>query len=346
MAGLKGATTEIGEDGLTVSVKAESAATARELAADLETRVRTAEGGWGAKANAKLANSLNRFDETLGIYGDRMLQILRDALLLCAMALAAFAWFRILPGYEPLMAAIGMLIVFAMKTAAGRLDKAEQEGDTGLRSLLVVIIIGGFILEVGASLSLQAASAVDRETGREDINSEIRALESERNMLQITLASVPSAPSTAIDQRIEALMLTAAVNSRGDQLPRKVGDVIGDCKGNSYYVRIYCPTLLELQAERDQAIAYELAQSRFAEIAPRISALQASRPSASSTFALAAKGGDSAWWLSLVIPMTLTIVLNATMLLLAYLAGRAKRTPALVLTTPAPAPTPDPGAVI
>lgn len=338
MAGLKGANTEIGEDGLTVSVKAESAATARELAADLETRVRSAEGGWGAKANAKLANSLDRFDETLGIYGDRMLQILRDALLLCAMALAAFAWFRILPGYEPLMAAIGMLIVFAMKTAAGRLDKAELEGDTGLRSLLIIIIVGGFILEVGASLSLQAASAVDRETGRTDINDQIKALENERNLLQITLVSAPTAPSSAIDQRIEALMLTAAVNTQGTQLNRKVGDLIGDCKGNSYYVRIYCPTLLELQADRDKALAYETAQSRFAAISPEIAALRAERPDASSTFALAAKGGDSAWWLSLVIPMTLTIVLNATMLLLAYLAGRAKRTPALVLTTPAPAP--------
>ncbi len=340
MTGLKGANTEIGADGLTVTVKTESAATARDLAADLETRVRAAEGGFGAKINNRLANSLNRFDETMGIYGDRMLQILRDALLMCAMALAAFAWYRILPGYEPLMATIGMLIVFAMKTAAGRLDKAEQEGDKGLHRLLVLIIIGGFVLEVGASLSLQAAAAVDRETGREDINSEIRALESERNMLQITLASVPSAPVTAIDQRIEALKLTAAVNTQGTQLNRKVGDLIGDCKGNSYYVRIYCPTLLELEAERDQALAYEAAQARFAEIAPKISQLQASRPSASSTFALAQKGGDSAWWLSLVIPMGLTVVLNATMLLLAYLAGRAKRTPVLDLTDPVEATEP------
>lgn len=343
MAGLKGANTEIGDDGLTVTVKTESEATARELAADLETRVRTAEGGFGAKFNNKLANSLNRFDETLGIYGDRMLQILRDVLTVCAMALAAFAWFRILPGYEPLMAVIGMAIVYAMKTAAGRLDKAEREGDIGLRNLLGVVIVGGLILEVLASLSLQAASSVDRETGRTDVNSQIEMLQSEERRLSIRQMG----PNPGVPAQMEALVnsyrATPMVNRAGSQLTRTVGEMADatDCNPDSEagrrertYIGMYCPTLRELQGQVEAAKAFEHDSARLEAIPAEIQKLQASRPSASSTFALAQKGGDWAWLLSIAIPLGLTVALNLTMLLLAYLAGRAKRTPVLELTEP------------
>lgn len=335
MAGLKGANAVIGDDGVSVTVKTESEATARELAAHLETQVRTAEGGPGAKFNSWLKKSLDRFDETLGLYGDRSLNIIRDVLLICAMAMAAFAWYRVLPGYEILMCVIGMAIVYAMKYCAGRLDKAIVSKN-GFAPFYGLIIVVGLIIEVLASSSLQAFTAVEQETGRLDIDKEISRLENERNMLQINLARVPSAPASAIDQRIEALKLTPAVNSSGTQLTKRVGDLVGDCKGRSYYVTIYCPTLIELQAERDSALAYEQAKARFDEINPEINALTAKRPHTSSTFALASKasGGDVTWWMSLVIPVGLTLALGLAMLLLSYLAGRAERTPDLELNDP------------
>lgn len=343
MTGLKGAHTEIGEDGVTVTVTAESEATAREIAAELETRVRVAEGGPGAKFNNWLSNSLDRFDETLGLYGDRMLSILRDVLTVCAMALAAFAWFRILPGYEPLMAVIGMAIVFAMKTAAGRLDKASRDGDQGRVRLLWLVIVFGFVLEVGASLSLQAATAVDRETGREDINQSIEMLQSEERRLSIRQMQPNPGVPAQVQALVDSYRSTPMVNRSGAQLTRTVGQM-ADATGcdpdtdagrrERTYIGMYCPTLQELLGQLEAAKAFEADAKRLETIPAEIAALQAKRPSASSTFALAQKGGDLAWLLTILIPMSLTVALNSAMLILAYLAGRADRTPVLELTKP------------
>lgn len=346
MTGLKDSHTSISDDGLTVSVKAESAATAREIAADLEAGVRKAEGGWGAKFNAGLARSLNRFDETLGIYGDRQLTMLRDGMFICAMAMAIFAWYRTLPGYEILMCVIGVLIVWAVKASAGSLDKAEQAGDRNLVNFYRVIIVIGFVLELIASSSLQASVAVDRETGREDINTQIANLENEQSNLMIALARPPSAPAAAIQSRIDGYLTTPMVNRNGSQLTRTVGQMYEatacnpDSEGGAaerYYIGIYCGTLNELKAEKAEAEAYEAASARFAEIGPQIAGLQKIRPAAASTFSLAQKGGDMAWWLSLVIPVGLTFCLMLAMTVMAYLAGRAKRTPP-VAATPGAAP--------
>lgn len=336
MTGLRDKHTTLSDDGLTVSVTTESAATARELAADLEAGVRKAEGGWGAKFNAGLERSLGRFDETLGIYADRQLAMIRDWLFICAMAMAIFAWYRTLPGYEILMCAIGVAIVWATKAAAGGIDAAHVAGDKVKVAFFTGIIVIGLILEVVASSSLQAATAVDRETGREDINLQISNLEAEQSNLMIALARPPSAPAAAIQARIDAYLTTPMVNSRGSQLTRTVGQMneATGCNPDSengklerYYIGIYCGTLNELKAEKLEAESYEAAKQRFEEIGPQIAGLQKKRPAAASTFALAQKGGDMAWWLSLVIPVGLTFLLMLAMLALSYLAGRAKRVP-------------------
>lgn len=342
MAGLKGASTEIGADGRTITVTTESAATARELAAELETRVRTTEGGPGAKINNFLSKSADRLDETLGIYGGvRLLAIIRDALLVCAMTIAVFAWLRILPGYEILLGTVGALITFAMKSAAGKIYEAEQEGDMNLRTMLFAVMLAGLGLEVMASSSLQAYTAVQAETGRQDIDDEIKRLDQERQTLLIQLARVPDGSSAALAERISAFEATPMVNAKGTQLTKTVGSLWAEteCKGNSYYVGIYCPTLLELRGEMQAAQAYETAQKRFEEIGPQITALQAQRPTGSSTFALATKvaGADTKWLLALLVPVGITLTLNLAMLMLSYIVGRIE----YQKKHPAPEPAPE-----
>jgi hypothetical protein len=328
MAGLKQATTEIGADGLSVKVTTESEATAREIAAQLEGEVRAREGGFGARLNNKLANSLDRVDETLAIYGGRRtFTILRDVLTVCAMTLAGFAWYRILPGYEVLMCVIGMAIVFGMKTCAGRLYVAEQSGDKGLKNLFTALIVLGLLLEVVASSSLQAFSAVEQETGRADITAQISVLEDEQRRLNIALTKPP--PGTAAQQQalVDAYRATPMVNADGVQLVKTVGVMADEteCKGRSYYVGIYCPPYLELVAKVDAAKAYESDKERMSQIPGELAVLRAKRPPSSSTFALAAKGGDTAWLLSLLIPVGLALLLNLAMLVVAYVVGRPEQ---------------------
>ena len=333
MAGLKSAQAQIGADGVTVTVTAESAATAHELAAELENRVRLKEGGPGAKANTWLKNSLDRFDETLGIYADRTLEISANLLMVLAGTLAVAAWYFVLPGYEPVMMFIGALLVFTEKQLAAKFDRAVV-ARTGLAPWFGAIIGIILIIECVASASLQSFVAGERETGRNDIAVNIQTLEIEKASIGQVLKTPPKGASDAINERIEALKLQPVVNRNGEVVVRsgyRVGEAIGDCTGASYYVTIYCPTLIELQADLAQAKAYEAAQTRFREIGPEIQTLQAARPAQASTMALG---------LGVIVPVGLTFLLNVVMVVISYLAGRAKRTPLPPAAPEPPQPAP------
>lgn len=318
--GLTGQKTQILDDGVTLQVTAESAVTALEMQSRIENEVRAKEGGFGAKTNSWLRNSLDRFDETLGIYQDRSLEMAANGLMLLSGTLAVAAWYFVLPGYEPVMMFIGALLVFTGKQLAAKYDRAVV-AKTGLAPWFATIIVIILIIECVASASLNSLVANDRETIRDDTAANIETLEQEKASLVLILATPPTGSSEAIAANIEALKLKPVVNRAGDIVVKKgfrVGEAVGDCTGNSYYVTIYCPTLIELRSDLKQAGAYEHASARFSEIGPEIQALQAARPKQASTMALG---------LGVIVPIGLTFLLYCVMVVLAYLAGRAKRTP-------------------
>lgn len=324
MATLKQSTAQILDDGMTVQVTAGDAATAHELAADMEAQVRRKQGPW-ARFNAWLGRILDRFDETWGLYEDRTISLISVCFLVGAVALAIYAWWRVLPGYEPLLAFVGATIVVAMKESAHRIGHNRSPE---LNKFFYAVCAFGLVIEILASSSLQASVAVEQETGRSDIESKITSLRQEQQLLQIGLLNDPGTTSEAQLKMIEAFKGKPAVNKAGTQLNKPIGELIGDCTGSSYYVLAYCPSILELEAKVETIRKFETDKARYLAIPDEIQALEEQRPKQSSTLALAQKatGGGSDWWRPLVVPVLLSLFVNGAMLLTSYLNGRARRT--------------------
>ncbi len=355
MAGLKGETTTIGVDGRTVTTVTESAATAREVAARQEHARRDIEGGPWAKFNARLDRAMQRADETGGIFSDRALELLAWGFTFFSIMYAWNAWYKLLPvpGLNLLLACVGSLLIYGMKSAAARLDKAWADGDNVLGGWLSGILLGGLILQAVVSASLYALVSVDQQTGRRDVETTISDLRVERANLQIQIATPPEPPAVTAEMQqklIDGFKLKQAVNSLGKVLEGpgyRIGALVGDCKGSSYYVTTYCPTILELETVRDQALNYDERKAehdavvaRFNAIPAEIVKLQHERPQESSTFALGNRVFGVESNLSLLVwPMVISFILDFLMLLFSYLSKRAVRTndEPLVLTTPAAA---------
>lgn len=355
MTGLKGAKTVIGPDGKTVTTVADSEATAREIAAAQEQTLRLREGSWWSKSNAWLDRRFQEAEETGGIFSDKAWIFASWCLFFLAAIMAWNSWFRLVPleGLNYTLAAIGVCVLLTMKVSAARLDAADGRimkddlpNDHNKANFLRVILIGGLILQAVVATSLQASIATDQETGRTDAQSTIDSLRTERNTLHIAIASPPAATSEAQQKLIDAYLLKPVVNREGTIVVKKgfrVGEAIVPeggkrCTGSSYYVTIYCPVLIEMEAARDQALQYEKDRARYDAIPDQIAALEKARPAQSSTFALFDRLAGKCDHLSgncenqdlmrLFFPAFISFILDFLMCLVSYLAHRAERTPA------------------
>lgn len=337
MTGLKGSTTEIGPDGLTVITRAESAQAAQAVAARQAQQLREEEAGPWGKVNGWLDRILDRAEETNGIFKRRTFGFLAWCLFLGAAIMAWNAWFKLLPvkDLDMVLGAFGVLVILAMKLAAARLGQAHREGDKTLSKTLLAIIWGGFVLSVLVSASLQSSFIVDQEIGRNDTDAAITRLNDERELLKMRVEADPGVTEEQQQLVIEKYLRTAMVNARGEQLKRTFQDHLRDtqCKGSSYYTGIYCPTYFELQEVKEHAKAYKLARERFDAIPAEITELEKHRPKQSSTLAAMQTfgGGKSSGAMGgVLLAMAIMAVLDLLMLGVTWLSSRP----------PAPKPQP------
>lgn len=334
--GLKGAKSTLGEDGVTVVTRTDSAATAREVMARQEQHARQIEGWWGAQFNAWLDRSLKRGDETGGIFSHRAFNLLSWAFAFLDVIMQWNAWFKLLPvaGLDIVLGCFGVVLVLLVKAATARLDEAEVHNDESRRRFLQGGIVVGVILSTLAAVSLQAFISVEQATGRTDIQTRIDALRKEQNGLQMTMALPPDATAAEEQKLIDAFLLKPVVNRAGTVVVKKgyrIGEAImgpnGACTGSSYYVTIYCPTLKEMEAARDSAKTWEEKKTRFDAIPAEIKKLEDERPKQSSTFALYQKvTNDETNWTVILIPAGISLFLTLLMIGATYLAHRSPKT--------------------
>lgn len=345
--GLKDAKTELAPDGVSVVTTFESAAAAREHQALLESNARKLEGGWGSKLNGWLDRSLARADETDSLFSRRALRMLSWLLAIGAVIMAWNAWAGFVPtkGLDLLLAATGATLVLVGKWAAADIHPAHLSGDQNKENMLVAAVALILVLEALAATSLQASIAYEQETGRTDVQSEIDSLRLEQSGLQLTVAQKPPYTAEAQQKLIDGFKLKQVVNRKGvvqQGADWRIGAQVGDCRGDSYYVTVYCPMILEMEANRDTALDWEQAKARFDAIPAEIAALEAQRPKQGSTFALLNKLKVDTDWSKLLFPAIISLIVTGLAFATTYLAHR---TPPAQKPAPAPATPAAPGAV-
>jgi hypothetical protein len=344
--GLTDAKTELAPDGKTVITTFDSAAAAREHQALLESEARRIEGGWGAKFNGWLDQSLSRADETRSLFSRTALRTWSWLLALFAIILAWNAWAGFVPtkGLDLVLAATGATLVLVGKWASSEIHPAHIAKDQNKENMLCFAVGFILILEAVAATSLQASIAFEQETGRTDVQSTIDSLRLEQSGLQLTIAQKPPFSAEAQQKLIDGFLLKQVVNDKGvvQQGPAwRIGARIGTgeerCRGSSYYVTAYCPTILEMEAQRDMAADWEKAKERFDAIPAEIKALEAQRPKQSSIPALLNKLKIDTDWSKILFPAIISLILTGLTFATTYLAHRTPPPPAQPQTPVPPA---------
>jgi hypothetical protein len=274
-------------DGQTVLVtQVSSEAKARELAASIEDDVLRTESGWWGAARAKIDAGFRIGSQILETVDRSYLVLICVGFGAVACVLAALSWPAFVPiqGIEWLIGFAGCLLVFAIGYAAHQVWKAFKADDEVEGYGLIVGMVVGVLLNLFASVALQARIAVENDTGWTEIKAQIVRLDNERGQLQIQTFSPPKPGEAArIQAAIDALRSSAAVNRLNDPLTQTVDELVGDCSVvDDYYKRKYCPELTRLAGDLTVAAAaeraYNLALARIKAIDAEIVALQARRP--------------------------------------------------------------------
>lgn len=282
-------------DGKTVVVtEVSSEQTANRLKASIEDDVLRSEGEFFGTARVyvrKVRRGLSDLSEEV----DRAYLLwLTLGFAVIAVMLSWKAWPAAIPidGLETVVSMIGVMVVLAITIAAHQLWKAFMAPNRTEFWWLVGVLGLCLIVNVAASVALQAQTAMDRQTGWEDVQARIETLKADRGARNVQLLSISPDPSaeSRIRAEIEAQLSAPIVNRLGDQLNRTVRDTVGDCDssdGIDYYEGTYCPELTrkrgQLKGLEEQSTAYTAMQAEIAAIDAEIVKLETSRPTATAS---------------------------------------------------------------
>lgn len=338
----KGKNVEV--DGTTVTIKASSAATAREIAAGAEQGLIEAEGTKGQKAAAKVDGSAKAVGAIVDTLGVRSLHVISFVALFLA---CMFMWksgqnLTGIKGAGWLFSVFLVLVAIGAKIGAGRWGKAVRLKSYD-RNWWAGLTVGLVLISALFGLAFQAGVTVSQETGKSAVVSEMRSVKSEIADLQLSLTraqndlSFPVQSAEALRLRFDGILARDPGNARGEPSGKPLGEWVeygtdNFCRGTSYYKTTlpYCEQLLDLREQIAVRESFEADTARLADLRDREAALLNDRASmqVSSAGAIGQVFGGNMQgsWLSALIyllpGMLFILVIDILMVGSAWLAYR------------------------
>lgn len=318
-------------DGEEVTIRAGSAAEAREIAANAEHGNMTGNRGADGVIDDFL-DGAGRIGETLG---RPIFEWAAWALAIVGGFVAYISWSRLTPddNVKLLFGAVGVIIILVVKISAGRWAKADNKGDNEKVRTYASIAIGGLLVNMFVAVTFQAAVSQDEQTGTLDVNRSIMALErQEREATRdIDRMQAPPFPLDILQYDLEQALNAPALNNADQPTPLSVAEVISwdtddyCMPGGQYksYVERYCPDIVEMHRAVKLRTDYEAMLVKRDEIRIELRKQIAARPTASSGLALGselAEGGRE--WARYVPGALLMLIIELFMVLAQYIAKR------------------------
>ncbi|MEO1308463.1 MAG: hypothetical protein AAFV38_11215 [Pseudomonadota bacterium] len=324
-------TDKVKVDGDTVTIKAKSADTARQIGAAAEDELLKKEGGFSGLID-RFLDGMGNVTDTIGrpSFG-----WIAWALAVVGSVIAFISWSRILPSKDLawLFGVVGVCIILGTKLAAGRWASALNVSDTEQSKYWSWVALAGLVINFVAALGFQAAVTADEETGAYDIGIEISQLEREVRQANFELNSMQKPPDTAetLQLDLDLALKQQALTNEGNPARLTVGEVIAwdtddyCMPGGNYasYVDRYCPDVIDLQKQLQRRISYEEAVAARDAKNAQIQTLKDSRPQTSSSTALgnqlASEGGA---WRKNLPGALLMLIIELAMVVAAFTAKR------------------------
>lgn len=278
-------------DGKTLTIQAESEATAREmLAAATATKVK-AEGTLLDKA----ALGVSRQFDGLAALSNKASRNTVD-LLAWALAIVGgfFAWVAGTnlwsnEALAPFFGAFGVIVLILGKVSATRWAKASNREDKGgvnmYRAAAVICLCVSFLL----GFSLQSSTSINRESGALANKEQIQANEASirRQRLEADALDRPRETAVQIEAELESMFSRPAVNYNGANARFNIAEAVERgtdtyCRGSTYYKNKYCPDLLDLEGALKARKAYRERMDAITDLENATTALRANHDTVSS----------------------------------------------------------------
>ncbi|MEL7112108.1 MAG: hypothetical protein AAGK93_04085 [Pseudomonadota bacterium] len=324
-------TDKVKVDGDTVTIKAKSADTARQIGAAAEDELLKKEGG----ISGFIDRVLDGMGNVVDTIGRPSFQWIAWALALVGAVIAFISWSRFLPSKDLawLFGSVGVCIILGTKLSAGRWASALNEKDGEQTRFWSSLAAAGLLINFIAAFAFQAAVTADQETGAHDTDIQISQLEREIRQLNFELNSAqkPADSAEALQFDLDLALKQQALTNEGNPARLTVGEVIGwgedeyCMPGGRYasYIDRYCPDVIDLHRDLQRRIAYEKVVADRDAKNVQVQALRDSRPKTSSSTALgqqlAAEGGA---WRQNVPGAILMLIIELAMVVAAYTAKR------------------------
>lgn len=318
-------------EGNTVTIKAESSETAREIGAAAEDDLLRKEGGVAGWIDRAL-DAMGNITDTIGrpSFG-----WIAWALAVVGSVIAYISWSRVLPSKDLafLFGIVGVCILIGTKLASGRAATALNGSDAQQASYWGWFTFSGLLVNFIAALAFQAAVTADQQTGAYDADVNISNLEREARTLTFQAEQMQKPPDTldALQFDLELALKQQAINNGGEPTRLTVSEVIAwgtdnyCLPGGNYasYVDRYCPDVVELDRKVQRRAAYDkVIGNRDAKNA-EAKALRASRPKTSSSSALGSQlAADGGTWRKNIPGAIMMLIIELAMVLAAFTAKR------------------------
>lgn len=255
MPGWKGQdmSNEVKQQGDTVTIKAKSSATAREIAAAARTDLLKKEGGVAGHIHVagEWVSDVSR------ALGKGTFEIIASALLVVGGVIEFLSWSRLLPlehvGANPndptgtdlrwLIGLVGLAIMLGVKVCAARVALRQNEKDDALAagkpelakmkaekaSVYTMIVIVGALVNAVAALAFGAAISVDAQSGRIDYDEQIAGIERKARQLEYEAEALPRPADdlALLREDLDRFLKSTAYNNAGQATPLSRAAVIG-----------------------------------------------------------------------------------------------------------------------
>ena len=322
---------KVNVQGSDVTIKSGSEHEARELAARAEHGVLVRDH----KVDEWIDGQIDSAGRIVDTIGRPTFVWIAWALAIVGSVVAFLSWSKLMPDewFTWLFGMVGVAITLAAKVAAGRWAQALNYSNKEQANLFCTVAFVCLLMNMVAGAAFQAAVDLDNQAGLATIDAQAAELRREARSIDYEAERMrpPGDTLDILQWDLDQALNRPALNNAGVPTDLSVATVIGwgtdtyCMPGTQYpsYVDRYCPDIIALQRNVMAREAFEAKLDEAQLKRDAATALEATKPSASSGLALGKQmSSGNAPWRKYLIGVFLMLIIEGAMVMAQFIAKR------------------------
>jgi hypothetical protein len=349
-------------EGSTVTIRADSEATAREIAAAADRDRIKREGGVSERIDQKFDSIGDVVD---GLFGRPAMGILGWVLATVASVMAFLSFERLAPSVamQVLFGIVGVVFVAAQKVGAARWAKADNMKADSLANFYRWMTFGAMAIVFAVSVAYQSAVSADVDSGATGIDTKIETLERAIREAEYDAGEMvrPQDPQETLRRDLDRRLARPAKNRDGAPAGFTVGEAVGAGErgedglmpatfcmpntGRQTYIDRECPDLIDMEKGLQRRIAYDQAIAAIDKKKLEVETLAKTKPKKSSALELGETFGKDGKLAGFILSAAWLAFIEAFMVFFVYVSKRHPKGVTEALARMSAPAEPQPGRV-